>query len=39
MHAHIGVACPLTPWGESTMEQHEQERFNQLYAKHLQAQG
>jgi site-specific recombinase XerD len=25
------------PWGKSTMEQHEQERFDQLYAKHLQA--
>ena len=25
------------PQGKSTMEQHEQERFDQLYAKHLQA--
>jgi integrase len=27
----------LIPWGKSTMEQHEQERFDQLYAKHLLA--
>jgi hypothetical protein len=37
MHARMGVLFPSHPSGEFTMEHHEQQRLNQLYAQHLQA--